>query len=200
MSILYPNALPEAVCINGTDYRIRPQFYIILEIIQILNGARDQGLTPAERMALALELFYRDAPPDATTAIQAMQEFTAKGSWDNGYTGRRTGDTEQILDWDIDAPFIWASLKQAYPFWDWSQAHWWEFKAAFDSLPASSKIKEVMRIRAQKIDSKMDREQQEELRELKRAYSLEKRAAPKRRAKDIEAELKARARGEINGS
>ena len=194
MSLLYPNAPPKAVCIDGQDHAIRWKFYAILTVIKILDNStpfEGEKLIPEDRVALALDLFYRDGiPRNLSGAAEAMFEFIRRASWDNGYEGKKTDG--RVLDWDLDAPFIWASMKQAYPFWDWREAHWWEFKAAFDSLPASSKIKEVIAIRLRKVDSKMSSKEQEALHELKRAYALPIKTQSKRKAADIEAELKAK--------
>lgn len=200
MSLLYPGALPETVCIDGEDYSVRWKFYAILTILKILDNStpfEGEDLSLEGRMVLALDFFYRDSiPHNWGGALEAMFEFIRRASWDNGYKGKEAD--EHVLDWEIDAPFIWASMKQAYPFWDWGEAHWWEFKAAFDSLPAASKIKEVMSIRLRKFDAGMNSKEREALHELKRAYSLPVRSQSKRRAADIEAELKAKV-GEPHG-
>lgn len=197
MSLLYPDALPKTVCIDGEEHAIRWKFYAILTIMQILDTSipfEGEDLLPEDRVLLALDFFYRDdSPRNLNGATEAMLEFIRRASWDNGYEGKQA--KEHVLDWELDAPFIWASMKQTYPFWDWSEAHWWEFKAAFDSLPASSKIKEVMAIRLRKVDSKMSPREREALHEMKRAYALPVRARARRKAADIEAELKAKVGG-----
>lgn len=185
MSMLYPGALPEAVEVDGSVFAIRPQYYIALEIMRILG---DPSLDRGIGLAASLDLFYVDAiPTDIENAAAAMFEFITRGSWDNGYKGKAT--KVRILDWEIDAPFIWASMKQAYPFWDWSQAHWWEFKAAFDSLPSDSKIKEVMSIRQRTESKDMSADQKKALKEVKAAYALAAGGSGRRTAKEIEAEL-----------
>jgi hypothetical protein len=189
--MLYPDALPKVVCIDGVDYPIRYQYYIVLEIIKVLE---DFDLSDIERIYVSLDLFYKKIPKDTQKALKAMELFIAKGSWTNGYQGKE--ENQNVLSFELDAPFIWASMKQTYPFWDWSQAHWWEFKAAFDSLPSTTKIKEIIQIRLQKIDSKMDKQTAKSIRELQKYYALPVKNIPARRkAVDIEAELMARAKG-----
>lgn len=201
MSLLYPDALPKTVWVNGYEYAVRWKFYVVLTIIKILDNFtpfEGEELLSADRIFLALDLFYvDDIPLNVDAAFRAMQEFIKRGSWDNGYQGKRAD--EPVLDWELDAPFIWASMKQAYPFWDWSEAHWWEFKAAFDSLPATSKIKEVMEIRLRNTSSEMSSKEREAIYELKRAYALPKKGVSRRKAADIEAELKEKVRSRPDG-
>jgi hypothetical protein len=191
MSLLYPDALPYHVTIGDEEFEIRPQYYIILGILKILQN---EELEPGEQAAFSIDVFYGDEtkPTDPEAAMKALQEFIERGSWSNGYQGKPA--KEELLDWEYDAPFIWASMKQAYPFWDWSDAHWWEFKAAFDSLPETTKIKEVMRIRSMEITSEMDATTARNVREMKNHYRINRGAAAKHKtAKEIEAELKRKA-------
>lgn len=196
MSLLRPDDLPYSVTVDGVEYDILPQYFIILEIFKLMD---DDMLSDYNKARYMLELFYADTvPPDTQHAFDAMWEFIRRGNWDNGYRGKESN--RRVLDWEVDAPFIWASMKQAYPLWDWSNAHWWEWKAAFDSLPATAKISEVMQIRTQKIDGKMESKAREALRELKRAYALPaKDTGDRRTAAEIEAELKASLGGEGHG-
>ena len=195
MSLLYPDALPRSVCIHGAEYAIRWQYYITLEILKIFD---DDELEVEAKAGLVLDLFYADKmPDDAAAAFQAMQEFINRGSWDNGYRGKK--QSGRLVDFEIDAPFIWASFRQAYPAWDWSDAHWHEWKAAFDSLPSTSKVKEVMQIRAQETTGKMDAKHREAIEEAKRAFALPDKNLQGRRATDIEAELKRKVRERKNG-
>ena len=100
------------------------------------------------------------------------------------------------MDWEIDAPFIWASMKQAYPFWNFENAHWWEFKAAFDALADTAKINEVIKIRLKEITSDMTAGQKKAWASLKRQYALPEKPGEKltkRSADDIEADLRRQA-------
>lgn len=180
-----PDGFPQTVEIDGEAYGIRWQYYIILNILKTLQ---DEELNEWIRINLVLDLFFVDRiPEDIVQAFGAMMAFINAGTWSNGYVGHE--ELQTCMDWDIDAPFIWASMKQAYPYWDWSQAHWWEFKAAFDSLPDDAKINSVIRIRAMKLHKDMSAEQKQAVRELKEMYAL---PVKRRSAKEIEAELKAR--------
>jgi len=196
MSLLRPDDLPYSVTVDGVEYGILPQYFIIIEIFALME---DDTLSDHVKARHMLDLFYADVvPPDARHALDAMWEFIRRGSWNNGYRGKESN--ERVIDWELDAPFIWASMKQAYPLWDWSKAHWWEWKAAFDALPATAKINEVLQIRTQKIDGKMEPRARDTLRELKRAYALpDKGAGDRRTAAEIEADLKASLGGKGHG-
>lgn len=188
MSILYPDSLPRSVEVDGQEYAIRWQYYIILEILRLFD---DEDLDIEEAVAIALDLFYvNEIPRDIMKAFQAMQEFIDRASWNNGYRGKPQKTTERLFDWELDAPFIWASFRQVYGGWDWSNSHWWEFKAAFDGLPDNCKIREVIAIRARKVDPKMSAKEKEAIWESKRFYALpKKKAKGARTAQEIEREL-----------
>jgi hypothetical protein len=190
MSILYPNSLPYAVCVDGVDYPIRPEFYIVLELISLM---KNDELPAKKRLEQMFDLFYKDAiPQNIDSALDALLQFINAGSWSNGYQSKQKSDT--LLDWEKDAPFIWASMRQTYPSLDFTHAHWFLFKACFDSLPDNCKINDVIRIRATKITSSMSKEQRESMQELKQIYALPKKKSVKQKSpKELEAELKKRA-------
>lgn len=193
MSLLYPDFSPKSVLVDGEEYDIRWQYYIALEIIRLFS---DTTMTDQDKAYLIINLFYaEDVPSDISNALKAVNTFIDGGTWDNGYESEEK-DNVRIMDWDIDAPFIWASMKQSYPAWDWSNAHWWEFKAAFDALPETAKINEVIKIRLKKITGDMTSEQRKAWKALKKQYALPERAGEKykeRSAQDIEADLKRQA-------
>lgn len=192
MSLLYPDSLPKSVTVNGNEYEIRWEYYIILEILKIYS---DKTLSDNERAYFILDLFYEDSiPANTEDALKAVNAFVDGASWDNGYVNEEKSD-RRVMDWDMDAPFIWASMKQTYPFWDFSNAHWWEFKAAFDALPDTAKINEVIKIRLKEITGDMTSEQRKAWMTLKKQYELPDASGEKtnRSAKDIEADLKRQA-------
>jgi hypothetical protein len=190
VSILYPDSLPLAVCVDGVDYPIRPEFYIVLETIAIM---KNDELPVKIRLEQMFDLFYKDTiPQNIDSALDALLQFVNAGSWSNGYQSKNKSDN--LLDWEKDAPFIWASMKQTYPNWDFTHAHWFEFKACFDSLPDNCKINDVIRIRNTKITSSMGKEQREAMQELKQMYALPKKKNVKSKSpRELEAELKKRA-------
>jgi len=192
MSILYPNSLPKSVFVDDVEYSIRSEYYIVLEIIRIIG---DTELDEQTKMFFILDLFFvDDVPEDLQLSYTAIINFIDKASWSNGYKRKYTDDTE-VMSWEIDAPFIFASMKQAYPYWDWSNAHWWEFKACFDSLPDNAKINEIIKLRSMKITSDMSPDIKRDLLEVKKVYALpKKQQAEHKTAKQLEEELIERAK------
>ncbi|GEM_PF-5524183 len=193
MSLLYPDSLPKSVIVDDIEYEIRWQYYVVLELLKLFS---DRTMSDNEKAYFIFDLFYVGiVPENKEYALKAVTAFIDGGSWDNGYESEEKSD-RPVMDWNIDAPFIWASMKQTYPFWDWSQAHWWEFKAAFDALPDTAKINEIIRIRLKSITGDMTSEQRKAWVALKKQYALPERPGEKytdRSAQDIEADLKRQA-------
>lgn len=85
----------------------------------------------------------------------------------------------KLYDYDYDSGFIYSSFMQTYGinlFSAQGKLQWWEFVSLFEGLPADSKIKEIIEIRAREFpqyDGK-NIKQIQQLAELKMLYALPK--------------------------
>lgn len=166
--------------IDGKDYKIRYQFYYILEILKILDNKK---LNEETKVTYILDYFYEKMPNNLEKAVKELFNFIGEGNYK---TNLKSEPKEPDFSWDKDHQIIWASMTQVYGN-SWKNWHWFEFKAAFDNLPQDSPINRVIEIRTQKIDPKMNIKEKQKIKELKDYYSLgeEKKETPK----DIEERL-----------
>jgi len=122
-----------------------------------------------------LRYFYADEiPPDLQKALEACFEFIVAGNYQShGKNKPSSDDAMPLYDFQADHQLIYASMCQAYGE-AWRDWHWWAWKAAFDHLPESTPIKQVIAIRARKPDKYMSGKERANLSELKELYRLNK--------------------------
>lgn len=166
--LLYPD-LTHSVIIDGVEYEVNTKYFIVLKVLEYSS---DKELSNAQKVVYCLKLFYKNGfGKDIEKAYEAMW------AWINDANLRINdiGDKkikEPILDYKRDDQFIFASMCQVYGN-DWKQWHWYEWKAAFDNLPETAPIKQIMNIRMQEVSLDMDAEEKIKLRKLKATYALE---------------------------
>lgn len=143
-------ALPRAVAVCGTRYRINADFRDILDIISRLS---DINTPEQERTYVALALFYQDfdAMPHAhyLEAAQQLQYFMNCGSEDIG------PPSPKMIDWDQDQAMIVADINKVagreireMPF-----CHWWTFISWFNGI-GEGQLSTVVAIREKRRKGK----------------------------------------------
>ena len=90
-----PFALPTSVSVSGTDYPIRTDFRVILEILVML---RDPDLTDADRTEALMRMFFVERPSDIDEAIKSFVSFAQPHP-----PSRRTPG---LVDWEQDFSLI----------------------------------------------------------------------------------------------
>lgn len=139
-----PWCLPQSLRFGGEDWKIRPDFRIILRIFRVLRrGQWPLGI----RWLGALRLFYEAPVPGELTgeAVRALCRFI------NG--GQEPGRPGPVLfDWDADADLIAADMNHVagleirqQPF-----VHWWTFLAWFRAM-GEGQFATLVRIRAKRL-------------------------------------------------
>lgn len=137
--------LCDSVRYKGRRYNLRPSFDRVIAAYKILE---DERFTVSEQTDIALSYLVDGKYPIDRGLLSAI--FNAL------QTLPKTGgdDDEACVDFDYDAPYIYASFMQAYGIDLYDQRgilHWQKFAALFASLPDDTKISEIMRIRTRKV-------------------------------------------------
>lgn len=147
--------------------------------IQISQALQDPGLTDDERLAVALGLLYPSEDgdsspssfPDLETAVDGLRWFLS--GW---YTDNRPKNEDKVpvTDFDIDQWRIYSAFLEKYGIdLNRSDLHYWAFMGLLSTLGACA-YTNVISIRQQKIDPKMDTRAKQALMEQKRIFAIER--------------------------
>ena len=133
-------SLPDTVTVNETEYKVRTDFRVILEIFVMLD---DPDLTDADKIEALLRMFYLERPSNPEVAIQAFASFA------NPRSARKGEKSTRLIDWSQDFPLMVAPINhilnaecRSLPY-----LHWHTFLSAYLEIPPESVFSQVLRIR-----------------------------------------------------
>lgn len=130
---MYAWKLPTSLHVGGTNYKIRTDYRVILDILAAMNDPDilDPGMTEdekqAEKVLTMLQILYIDfdrmPPSDWKEASEKACEFIDCGIRDDGTPKPR------LMDWEQDAPIIVPAVNKVCNFDIRSvkYMHWWTF-------------------------------------------------------------------------
>lgn len=136
---------------DGRRYRLNLAFDNVLRVIEL---QKDSLFLPHERLSLSLKMLVgkRAArlPLDAQGSLfnAIIEQFI-----NSGKRPSRPGSL-RVLDFEQDAPMIYAGFRQAYGidlFREQGRMDWRTFMALFNGLPGDTHIRSVMAIRGREI-------------------------------------------------
>ena len=135
-------SLPDTVSINGTEYEIRTDFRVILEIFVMLD---DPDLTDADKTEALIRMFYMERPPDTEAAIKAFTEFVNP----RGSSKSKKPSSQHIISWQQDFDLMVAPINHILgtECRCVEQLHWHTFLATYLEIPPDSVFARVLRIR-----------------------------------------------------
>ena len=130
--------LEETVTIDGSPYRIRTDFRVILEIFIMLN---DPDLTDGDKTEALLQMFYIDRPKDTKAAVKAFADFVEPRK----HAGKKPG----LVDWESDFDLIVAPVNRilgtecrTLPY-----LHWRSFLSAYMEIGSDSLFSRIISLR-----------------------------------------------------
>ena len=133
--------LSDTVPVFGTEYPVRTDFRVILEIFVMLD---DPDLSDADKTEALLRMFYAERPPDAEAALHAFTDFVdpRHGSQSKKSSGR-------LIDWSQDFDLMVAPINHILGFECRAAEylHWRTFLSAYLEIPPESIFARVLRIR-----------------------------------------------------
>lgn len=138
-------SLPESVVYRGREYRLNTAFDVVLCAIRVLD---DVELTPGERRDIALDYLVRGIHPHCDGLLEAVLAVLEL------LPDRKKSNGPKALDLYIDTPYIYAAFRQAYGidlFEERGQLHWLKFHALLSSVPQSTRLSDIIRIRSEDI-------------------------------------------------
>lgn len=175
MNILI-DELPKSVQIDGVDYPVNWGFrtFVLIEICIF-----DTKLTDAERIEMALALFYDRIPKDSKAAFNQMMWFYRGGKEERPVkAGKRAPkrNVKRVYCFEQDAPYIYSAFMTQYgiDLQDISNTdlHWWKFLSLFTSLNDELKMSKIMSYRVTDV-SGMDKKQKAFYNDMKTLHALD---------------------------
>ena len=133
--------LSDTVTVSGTEYPIRTDFRVILEIFVMLD---DPDLSDADKTEALFRMFYVERPPDAEAALQAFTDFVDPR---HGSQGKKS--SARLIDWQQDFDLMVAPINHILGFECRAadSLHWRTFLSAYLEIPPESVFARVLRIR-----------------------------------------------------
>ena len=150
-------SLPTSVSISDTDYPVRTDFRVILEILVMLS---DPDLSDADKTEALLRMFYVERPANTAAAVEACLSFISSRKLSSG-------SPKGLVDWERDFPLIAAPVNRvlgtecrALPY-----LHWHSFLAAYTEIGPDCLFARVLRIREKlRAGKKLEKHEREVLR------------------------------------
>lgn len=174
MSILL-NALPKTVDICGSEFPIAWDFRTSIIFSELFLSA---DIDEREKIKRGAELYYGPVIYDfseieATEAIEKMLWFYAAGEIKDTRKGK---GKKQTYSFDQDGDYIYAAFREQFNV-DLSSTklHWWQFRAMFGSINATTQFGKILGYRTADISKMSSKEEREFYRTMKKEYALDKK-------------------------
>jgi len=164
--------LPLALAVGGTDYEIRTDYRVTLDIFCAFN---DPNLDSAGKIEIMIKfLYYPDIPPD-----EDLQEAVDKAIWylDCGLSHDDAINKPRTMDWEQDAPIIFPAINKVagMEVRGREQIHWWTFYGWFSEI-YDGLFSQIVGIRQKRAKGKpLDKYEKEFLRDNKNLIVLKSR-------------------------
>lgn len=138
-------SLPTTLTVDGSEYPIRSDFRVILDIITMLN---DATLTQFERAEDALTMLYEEIPQNVEEALKQCFWFINAGQTE----GKRS---PRLVDWEKDFPYIVSPVNHVLGCECRTEKyiHWWTFLSAYMEMKECV-MTEIINIRSKMLRGK----------------------------------------------
>ena len=172
-------ALPTTVEVSGTDYPIRTDFRVVLDVFTALNDAEIPASAYGEIIGRIMFPGWNDIPAEQKAeAIKEVVKWIDHGNRDDGKPHPR------LVDWEQDADLIASAINsqthqeiRAVPY-----MHWWTFLGYFMGI-GESVYSTVLHIRSKKAEhKKLEKWEQEYYRKNRDIIDIKKRETAEEKA------------------
>ncbi|MGT2914618.1 bacteriophage Gp15 family protein [Streptococcus dysgalactiae] len=171
---------------RGETYSINLSFNKVLDVFDVID---DDFLNETEKCFLCLDILLDRTDLPFTYAVDLWihikkkyidmkkpekPQLDIKGN--PMPVVKEKDDNEKVIDFRLDAEFIYASFMQAYKInllKEQNKLSWIEFKALLNALPDDTIMQRIIAIRQWKDDGKGDKDYRDNMRKLKAKYSLD---------------------------
>ncbi len=171
-----------------TDYeglKIETNFrsFILFELLM-----QDTKVNKEDKVALAVNLFYKEVPQDIEKAVNGILWFYSGGNIEKKQVKKQEKtNNNRIYSYEHDAGLIYSAFKHDYGI-DLNEIeylHWWKFKSLFECLNEENKICKYMEYRAVDLSKIKDKETKNKYKKLKKACMLPDERSEEEKEKDF---------------
>lgn len=145
--------------------------FILFELLM-----QDNEIKKEDKIALALNIFYKEPIKDLKTAIDGILWFYSMGASDNKKNnGKGTKERSKVVySYEHDSKYIYSAFLDQYgvDLNEVDNLHWFKFKAMFEGLKSENKICEIMGYRAIDLNKIKDEEERKRYKKLKQEWAL----------------------------
>lgn len=143
--------------------------FILFELLM-----QDKQVAKIDKLALALNLFFKEPPKDIKKAIDVIIWFYSGGKEEKKLKKGENAKSKKIYSYEYDANLIYSAFKDQYKLDlnDIEYLHWFKFKAMFEGLKTDNKICEIMGYRAININSIKDEKERKRYQKLQQLYAI----------------------------
>ncbi len=167
---------PDSITADGREYRIITDFR---EWFRFADMIADNGIPEHEKLLLMAEWLLDEPVKITDELVEAVCNFYKADALnyvcdnDEEDTGEDTSDSQPVLDWKIDAPYIIGDFQRFYRI-DLLNAgmHWWKFRILFSALPEDSQIMKRICYRSIDLGQIKDESERRRIMKLKQLYAL----------------------------
>ncbi len=157
------------ITIDGRDYEINTQFYVWIEIENLLFCGEDEELSLARALALAFPVL----PHNPQKAIEAIVWFLCGGQMPHTKEGEKT--SAPCFDIKQDFGYIWGAFYSEFGI-DLSKSdmHWWHFVTLLRCLGENCQFSRIVGYRSLNLKNIKDKEQRQMYAKFKKMFALKK--------------------------
>jgi hypothetical protein len=153
--------LPRTVTVDGEKYPVRTDFRACLLIMRMFS---DDDMSPENKFATMLELFYIKQPDDKIKAVESALSFLDYNSGSGEPDSSNAPPPLRLMDWEQDEQLYFAAIAKVAgrDIRMEKYVHWWTFLGYYMSIDGESVFSTVLTIREKlKIGKKLSKEEQE---------------------------------------
>ena len=144
--------------------------FILFELLM-----QDRNVSEEDKIALTLNIFYKEIPKDIKKAIDGILWFYSRGDIDKKESKtNKENNKKKIYSFEHDANSIFSAFWHDYRI-DLNEIeylHWWKFKSLFEDLNDENQICKIMGYRAVDLSKIKDKETKRKYKRLKQQYAL----------------------------
>lgn len=183
------DGLSKSVAIDGKNYPLRTDFRTWLRFGTLLEN---ENMTTKEKLVRIFDLcFVDETPHNVTATLAALKGFYCANETlsDKSKTGSARAVTAPTIDFEIDAPMLYAAYRQCYGIDladDREALHWHVFLALLRALPENCRLAQIMTYRATDLTAISSPELRKQYADLKERFVLPDRRNTAQRQADID--------------
>ena len=208
---LITKGLPKGVYASDTFYELNTDFRVWIEFEELFDELRENSqeafykavklcfsfpdgkvLTLPKTWIDTLKVMFAfySGKEDISDLKEKEQKNNVKDDEDDADEELIDEKSTQIYSYEHDAEYLYAAFLQQYGI-DLTECnmHWWKFKALFTGLTSSTKMREIMEIRATDLSQIKDKERRAHMMKLQDIYALPDMRSEEEKENDFAAML-----------